>query len=87
MLHLFSHVQRRLAFAAALVSSASLVGASATQATVLPVQGGPGGRSFSAACPADQFLVDVSVTVRASMDALFPLCAPFLTAISTPAPH
>ena len=47
-------------------------------ATVLPVQGGPGGGSFVAECPRGQFLVGISVRSGYWIDAIFPLCAPFL---------
>ena len=47
-------------------------------ATVLPIQGGPGGGYFRADCPAGQYIVGFSVRAGAWIDAIAALCAPYL---------
>ena len=49
-------------------------------ATVLPIQGGPGGSYFRADCPPGQYVVGFSVSAGAWIDAIAALCAPYLPA-------
>lgn len=48
------------------------------RATTLPIQGGPGGGYFEAACPEGQYLVGFSVGAGAWIDRIAVLCAPYL---------
>ncbi len=43
-----------------------------------PVAGGPGGGSFRDECPPDSFLVGFALRTGAFVDAIAPLCAPYL---------
>lgn len=56
----------------------SVLGTAPAQATELPIEGGPGGGSFRALCKG-QHLVGVSIKSGTWVDAIFPLCAPFLS--------
>jgi hypothetical protein len=49
------------------------------QATELPVEGGPGGGPFKFRCNKGEYLVGFSIKSGAFVDAIYPLCAPFLS--------
>ncbi len=53
------------------------------EATILPIEGGSGGSYFRTDCAAGQYLVGFSVRAGAWIDAIAPLCAPYLSGTGT----
>ena len=71
----------RRVIALLLLLLAALAGLPRTaNATILPIQGGPGGAYFRADCPVGQYVVGFSVRAGAWIDSIAALCAPYLPA-------
>ena len=69
-----------LQFDLRLLATLFFVCSAASNATTLPVEGGPGGAAFEVLCPNGETLVGMAVTSGAWINSIAPLCAPYAVA-------